>query len=254
MSVSTYLKDRASNAVLSTDEKASISRSIATLQSRIDNHFDTVKERFVFGSYTRDTILPRRMDSSSDIDLMVVFNDPYYQPQTYLDRLRRFVEASYSRSEIKQSSPTIVLELNHIKFELVPARDPGIGYEIPNGAGGWQITYPNGFNKTLTDANAANYYMLKPAIRLLKFWNAQNAYPFASFALEEGAANRAFAYCYSVADYLFFLIDQLSAYGGTQWRRERVERAQKIVREVRELERDGYPTLAEIEVKKLIPE
>lgn len=253
MTVSSYIRSRASNAVLSTDEEASISTSINTLVSRIDNHFDTVKERFVFGSYTRDTILLRRMDSGSDIDLIIVFDDPYYQPQTYLDRLRRFVEASYSRSEIKQSSPTIVLELNHIKFELVPVRDPGIGYEIPNGAGGWQITYPNGFNKSLRDKNSENYYMLKPAIRLLKFWNAENGYPFASFALEEGAVYRSYWGCYSVADYLFFLIDQL--YGGaTQWRRDKVERAKKIVAEVRDLEGLDCPILAEAEVKKLIPE
>jgi hypothetical protein len=61
------------------------------------------------------------MDEKSDIDYMVVFSDRDYQPQTYLDRLRRFTEYYYQKSEIKQSHPTIQLELNHIRFELVPA-------------------------------------------------------------------------------------------------------------------------------------
>jgi len=54
---------------------------------------------------------------------MVIFNiyDGQGKPQTYLDRLRELAEVKYSTSEISQSNPTIVLALNHIKFELVPA-------------------------------------------------------------------------------------------------------------------------------------
>lgn len=59
---------------------------------------------------TRNTILPRYMDSHSDVDYMVVFKDSGFRPQTYLERLRRFVERNYTRSQIKQSHPTIQLE------------------------------------------------------------------------------------------------------------------------------------------------
>ena len=123
MSVNTYLSDSASNLVLSTKEKESITTSINTLEIRLESYFGAnIEEKFKFGSYTRVTILPRKVDEESDVDYMVVFdNSNNYTPQTFLDRLKRFAETKYSTSEIYQLSPTIVLELNNIKFELVPA-------------------------------------------------------------------------------------------------------------------------------------
>ena len=72
MSVNTYLNDLASNLVLSNDENESIKKSITTLESRLFSWFGSdVIENFKFGSYTRGTILPRKVDSESDIDYMV---------------------------------------------------------------------------------------------------------------------------------------------------------------------------------------
>ena len=94
--------------------------------------------------------MPRKVDENSDVDYMIVFdNSNNYKPQTFLDRLKRFTEAKYSTSEIYQSSPTIVLELNKIKFELVPAYNSWGTYNIPDGNGGWMPTYPNDFNDKL---------------------------------------------------------------------------------------------------------
>ena len=256
MSVLSYLQTRASNAVLSSDERSSIATSISSLQGRIARHFgNDVSEHFRFGSFTRDTILPRKMDEQSDVDYMIVFKEGGYTPQTYLDRLRRFVELYYQRSEIYQSSPTIVLELNHIKFDLVPAlaRIWG-GYQIPNGQGGWQDTDPNDFNKTLEEANKNNLYLLKPTMRLAKFWNATNGYVFDSFSFEKWIMGQSYWLAANQRDYLFKIFDSLTTYNVTeQWRRDRIDRAKKIVEKVRELERDGMPYSAEAEVKKLIP-
>lgn len=197
MSVLSYLQTRASNAVLSTDENSSINTSISTLQSRLNSHFGTkLSEHFRFGSSTRGTILPRSMDEHSDIDYMTVFAEAGYAPQTYLDRLKKFVDAYYSTSEVYQSSPTIVLKLNHIKFELVPAlKGAWSGYQIPNGTTAWQSTDPNDFNAKLTQKNNEESYLIKPTIRLAKFWNAQNGYVFDSYGLEK----------WIVDQYFFFL-------------------------------------------------
>ena len=71
----------------------------------------------MFGSYIRGTILPRKADASSDIDIMVMFLNPNgYKPQTFLNRLKNFAEHYYSTSEIYQSNPTVVLELNHMRL------------------------------------------------------------------------------------------------------------------------------------------
>lgn len=257
MSVSTYLRQRASAAVLSTSEKASIATSIATLKIRLNAYFGAdLSEHFTFGSYTRDTILPRAMDRASDIDYMVVWKAGGYQPQTYLDRLKKFVEYYYSRSEISQSNPTIRLELNHIMFELVPAlrSASGYGYQIPSGTQAWQSTDPNDFNSTLAAKNASERYLLKPAIRLAKYWNAKNGYVYDSYLFERLIVGFVFWNCSSERDYLFTIFDKLSVPTGTLWQKNAVERAKRIVAEVRSLEASGYPATAEVEVKKLVPD
>jgi hypothetical protein len=256
MSVSTYLATRASNAVLSTTERNSVGTSISTLQTRLDSWFvDKLTTHFKFGSFTRDTILPRSMDTQSDIDYMVVFKEGGYQPQTYLDRLKKFVEARYQTSELYQSSPTIVLELNHIKFELVPALDAtfGTGYRIPRAAGGWQDTNPNDFNAKLTAKNVAEGHCLKPAIRLAKFWNANDGYVFNSYLLEKWIVDQQYWSCGNVRDYLFAIFENLALPTDAQWRKDKVQRAKDIVAQVKKYERDKMPVNAELEVKKLIP-
>ncbi|MGG5811660.1 SMODS domain-containing nucleotidyltransferase [Falsiroseomonas sp. CW058] len=257
MSVLSYLQNRASNAVLSSDERSSIATSTSTLQGKLLRHFPgELSEHFRFGSFTRDTILPRKMDEHSDIDYMIVFKEGGYTPQTYLDRLKRFVSTYYTTSEVYQSNPTIVLELNHIKFELVPAlkRQWSSGYQIPNGPGSWQDTDPNDFNQSLENANKNNSYLIKPTIRLAKFWNAENGYVFDSFSFERWIMNQSYWSSINQRDYLFAVFDNLNLYSvNEQWRRDRIERAKKIVAKVRELERDDMPHSAEAEIKKLIP-
>ena len=72
MTVNSYLTNRASNAILSTGEQDSINRSVATLQTRLNSYFSSkLNSHFRFGSSTRGTILPRRMDGHSDIDKKV---------------------------------------------------------------------------------------------------------------------------------------------------------------------------------------
>ena len=257
MSVITYLQGRASAAVLSSDEESSINTSISTIKSRLTSHFGSgVSEQFRFGSSTRGTILPRSMDEHSDIDYMVIFSDSSYTPQTYLDRLKRFAEIHYSTSDIKQSSPSVVLQLNHVKFDLVPAlKQQYAGYRIPNGPGAWQNTNPNDFNATLTAKNAAELYMIKPAIRLAKFWNAASGYIYDSYSLEKYIVQLSFFGVSNPRDYLFTVFDNLTlSYDQAQWRKDKLARAKEIVAKVRQLERDAMPYSAESEVKKLIPE
>lgn len=258
MSVITYLDTRASNAVLSSGEQSSINTSVNTLKSRLSTYFGSgLSDQFRFGSSTRGTILPRAMDEHSDIDYMVVFAERGYSPQTYLDRLKRFAENHYSRSDIKQSSPTIVLLLNHIRFDLVPALKEQYvpGYQIPNGATAWQSTNPNDFNASLVAKNNAELSKIKPAIRLLKYWNAQNGYVYDSFSLERWVITLSFSSALNLRDYLFTIFDNLTlGYDQSQWRKDKLARAKAIIAEVRRMERDDMPYSAEGEIKKLIPE
>ncbi|SDA23407.1 hypothetical protein SAMN05216315_12056 [Nitrosospira sp. Nsp18] len=255
MSVITYLEKRASNAILSGAEEISINRSIDTIKNRLDSYFGPeLSAHFRFGSSTRGTILPRSMDRQSDIDYMVVFNKGGYAPQTYLDRIKKFADFYYSSSEIKQSSPSIVLQLDHIRFDLVPALSNWpFGYRIPNGASAWRDTNPNDFNETLIAKNNVESFLIKPTIRLAKFWNMQRGAIFDSFLLEKHIVGIWFFLCNNQKDYLFKAIDSLDSYHNAQGKREEIERAKYIVAKVRQYERDGMPNSAEAEVKKLIP-
>lgn len=196
------------------------------------------------------------MDENSDIDYMVIFKDDGSKPQTYLNRLKRFVETYYSRSEIYQSSPTIVLELNHIKFEIVPAKEVWGQKYIPDGSGDWMATNPNDFNNTLTDKNKNNGNLIKPTIRLAKYWNAKNGYIYSSYLFEKRIVGFDFLWTrQNQRDFLFNVFDNISEYDVTaQSKKDKIKRAKEIVANVRKYEADNMPVTAEIEIKKLIPE
>lgn len=261
MTVNSYLTNLASRLVLSSAEKTSIHTSISTLSTRLNWHMGSeIQDKFQFGSSTRGTILPRAADEKSDIDYMVVFDTTYseYRPQTYLNKLRRFVEDRYSTSEVSQSHPTIILNLNHIRFELVPAvKDSWYGYKIPSPASDWSdwmATYPNDFNSKLTNANTSNNLQLKPLVRLIKHWNAQNGYPFSSYALEDYICNQTFYGCSQLKEYFydFWIFFSWSGYLPS-WVQNKVSTAQTRARNARDNENAGYSVTAEQLVEKIVP-
>lgn len=261
MSVLSYLDELASNAILNEKEEDSIITSIKTLQSRLDNYFgDEVKLHFKFGSSTRGTILPRKVDESSDIDYMVVFKDDSYKPQTYLNKLKNFAEHFYSRSEIYQDNPVIVLELNHIKFELVPALSTYIEgqYKIPDKANSytdWIFTEPNKFNKELTDKNQNNNCKIKPTIRLVKYWNANRGHIFYSYPLEKTIVNKFYFNCSNLKEYFFDYMLSMSEIGYTNQNTiDEIKRAKRIINQVKTYESINSTDMAEKEIKKLLPE
>ncbi len=263
MTVSTYLKSIAENAVLSSAEKDSIARSELALKQKLSAYFGMeIKEQFRFGSYDRGTMLPRSMDSQSDVDYMVVFDNTGLRPQTYLDRLRRFASEKYTRSEISQSHPVIQLELSNIRFELVPAIRTFIyGLSIPKKDGTeqhWMSTDPKDANARIIEKNAENNFLMKPLVRLVKYWNAHNDYVFESFDLEKQVVAYDFSYLglYPPTDLkecFFEFMKSRPELWQPQRQMERVQRAKKIIDETRRLEKSSQPIAAENEIKKLIP-
>jgi hypothetical protein len=268
MSANSYVTDLANRAIIRDMEKESIRRSIDTLASRLRQYFGSqISEQFQFGSYTRGTILPRCMDANSDVDYMVVFSTIGYRPQTYLDRLRRFVEHRYSRSEIEQSHPTIVLNLNHIRFELVPALSSwGIwgGYQIPGPASSyqeWVTTDPNGFNAQLTQANQRHRSLIKPLIRVVKYWNVRANKPFASYALEQWIVERPL-YMLGVmnesrlCEYVYETFDDMGwDWTMPQWKRDAIVRAKRLAKGAAEKEHLwGDAPEAERLLRRLFPD
>jgi len=260
MSVLSYLENLASFLNIAENEALSIDCSIDTLHGRLGNYFvnGELKEQFKFGSSVRSTMLPRNADSRSDVDYMIVFsNVSNCKPQTFIARLKRFAESSYSTSEVSQSSPTVVLALGHIKFDLVPSYRDWNSLYIPahrTSYTDWIPTDPLSFNNTVKQANKNNKFMLKPMIRLLKYWNANNDYIYESYLLEQKMAAASFPSCNNLKDYLFSAINNFDIWALPDHKRSKVERAMRIVINVRQYEQLGHLLSSETEIKKLLPE
>ena len=115
MSINRYLEETASKLIIKGNEKESIDVSLNTFKDRMRDYFSknesvNLKEIKVFGSYQRDTNLPQSVDYGTDVDIMLVMDNDGSTPQTYLDRVRRGVEAKYSTSQIRwQASGSLSL-------------------------------------------------------------------------------------------------------------------------------------------------
>jgi len=197
VSIDNYLRTLSYKFYLKKDEteKNKINRSVDTLLNNLDKEMGCfIHERFIFGSYERDTILPRSIDSKSDVDIMVVFNHSEYDrsPTTYRKWLKDFADKYYKNrygSTVKRSFPTVVIELNNIHYDLVPAKeDVGFVYGkalfIPDKNDGWQVTDPSDVSESITRANKKYNNIVKPIVRLLKAWNCTKDYPYDSYKLE----------------------------------------------------------------------
>lgn len=268
MSVNGYLTRLAMQAIVRSAEKESIKRSVAALRIHLRRHFGTdIGEQLIFGSFSRNTILPRHMDERSDVDYMVVFRNDSYRPQNYLDRLRRFAKHNYNRSQIAQSNPTIKLDLNHITFELVPALDAGwYRYQIPAPTADfmdWMSTDPNDFNDKLTRCNQDNGNKIKQLVRLIKYWNACNGYPFESYELEKMVVDHGYWHLHGLLfssttpqlkDFFYDFMGSLDAgWNASANRIARVARAKQLVADARTLENNNRPLAAERRIKQLLP-
>jgi len=170
-------------------ERNKINTSLTQLERVLRNKLN-LSEFKRFGSYTRNTILPRKYDRNSDVDLMVVFNGNF-SSGTYRKHILDTLTKAYPNSISKKDFPAIKLELNHIKFDIVPAikeRDywSGIQYYIPDNRNGWRKTTPNDVNQDLSDKNqSVGGNIIRQVIRLCKHWNANAGYPFSSYLMEK---------------------------------------------------------------------
>ncbi|MEI2406356.1 SMODS domain-containing nucleotidyltransferase [Niallia taxi] len=264
MSVNNYLSTLSSSLVLSSTENTNIRTSIANLSRNLNYYFNQgqLHTHFQFGSSTRGTILPRRVDSGSDVDYMVVFKNPRgFTPETLLKHLKDFMHTYYSRSEIYKDSPTMVLELNHIKFELVPAiQDDWGNFSIPSKQyilSRWMPTDPMGFNEKITRVNVYNNSRIKPLVRLMKYWNTNklDGY-FYSFELENMIVQR---YDYnrrgSLKEYVYDAFESMiPSYDDSQRFKDRLARAKEIINDVKWHEQRGYDLQAREKIKNLFPE
>jgi hypothetical protein len=259
MSLNSHLTDTASRLIITQSERDVIDNHLSSLKTKLDNYFasGTFSERFAFGSFARKTLMPRKADSRSDVDYMLVFNNTSNQPSTYLKWLKDFALAKYYSSEIYQSHPTIVLELSRIKIELVPAiKSSWDDYQIPaptNDYQTWLTTHPSAFNSKLSSKNTQEKGLIRPLVRIMKYWNASNGWVYSSYVLEGLIADHWFYYCDNLWDYFSSFVSSLSTYGLSSTKSDKIDKLKKIVAEAKSLAAQGYPISAEDKLKEVIP-
>ena len=119
----------------------------------------------------------------------------------------------------------------------------------------WAPTSPNEFNKLLVEKNKSNDNLIKPLVRLLKYWNACNQYPFESFKLENLVVDH-----WTFSTWLFnpclwkrFRDFMARMIADTNRQRCAIERANNIISEVRNLELQGQIDPAERKLRRLLP-
>ena len=234
LSIDTYLRSLAASYYLKNDseEVRKINLSIANLNANLDKELGIlIKRKFIFGSYDRDTILPRKYDSKSDIDIMVIFNHTDYErtPETYRAWLKNFADKYYKDrygSEVVKSFPTVTIRLNNINYDLVPAKEESLYYistiYIP-GKDGWRSTDPSDVKQKLIAANTSYNQVVRPLIRIMKAWNCNNGYPYDSYLLELQITGMNF-YGDNVQSGLFYIGRVLSAtYSDPQTKKDKLQ-------------------------------
>ncbi|GCC53253.1 nucleotidyltransferase [Chryseotalea sanaruensis] len=234
-------------------ERENIETRIANFKVSIKDYFtNNVKDILLFGSFKRDTILPRKFDEDSDIDILIIFNQSQieFTPETYRNQLRRFAEERYFTSTVIKSHPSVVLEMSSIKFDLVPCIVNSTfwssSFQIPSKSGSWMETDPKGFNEKLTQANNSYNSIVKPIIRLLKRWNAFNDYPYESFYLEQLIADMNFGGDNYQTGFLY-AIDKLSEYGLPEYQKKKVYTLKNNANWIQEyLKRDNQDKATEV--------
>jgi hypothetical protein len=173
-----------------------------------------------------------------------------------MNRLKKFAEDKYSRSEIYQSSPTVVLELNHIKFELAPAYSSLGTLYIPAPASDysqWIITNPNTLKDVLNEKNKNNQYLIRKLVRLIKYWNVNNGKVYSSYELEKYIIEKSYWLCSNLKEYFYVAVEGLYSWNLPQYKADKVNRLKDIIAKTKEYERDDMPYTAESEIKKAIP-
>jgi predicted nucleotidyltransferase len=180
-------------------ERERIESSLEQLKKVLKNKLAGVKEILLFGSYTRNTILPRKYDPESDVDLLVVFKTDVgvKTPGTYRKNILDTLVNSYPLSDVKKDFPTVKLELNHIMFDIVPGYSKEFWYQktyyIPSANDSWRTTIPNDINDKLSSKNQ-NYgnNIVRNVIRLCKHWNSSVGRVFDSYEMEKWIVERYF--------------------------------------------------------------
>lgn len=260
--ISAYLEGLCRKLKLPKDEKEKIEASVKVIRDKLISEFfdDGLKDVRVFGSFDRGTLLSRKVDESTDVDILVIFDKKKFEAQTYLTKLKKFAQTNYPRSDSYQDHPTIVVELNHITFELVPCiytPEDFWDYEcfkIPKRDGDsidWIETKPDHYKNKIQGYSDTKEILIK-LLLLFKYWNLVNDFPYSTFQVERFVMS-----CYDSDEDLLYnfynVIDNLNYSNGDEQNKIN-KQAKEHIRIIKLLIENNREEYAEMELNILLPE
>ena len=71
--------------------------------------------------------------------------------------------------------------------------------------------------------------------------------------MEKYIINQPYWLCNNLKDFFYTVVEGLNSWGLPSYKATKLERLKTIVTETKRLESNGYITLAEVEIKKVIP-
>ncbi len=173
---------------LTPEQQARASSSQEHLRSILDGKFMLDRKPVLIGSYARHT----QIRTERDIDLLVVLaDDPHWKTYQYRSAslvrdLRKMIKKSYPKTKLSHDEVAVVMEMDVLNFDVVPAFASADYFVVPNGDRGWQATNPLHHIELMQERNKKDA-RLKPLVKILKYWNKRNDSRFRSLHLEMAA-------------------------------------------------------------------
>lgn len=255
MDTNTYLTKLDKSLILEKEQKEKIDKSIGFIKQKLWGIFqDRLAEVKVFGSYVKDTFITE--DNDSDVDILVVFKNKDFQPQTYLNQIKAFAADHYSRSNIYPDHPTIAIEMEHVKFEIVPAiyvSNDEVRIPAPRTKDlRWITSSPTRIQNKVNEKDKNNNGLIKPLIRIFKYWNYINNKPFSSFELEKYLVNKTYD-CKELKDYFYSAAYSLADIAVTAEQKQFYDTVKERRRRLSVLERNNLSEYIETELTTFLP-
>ena len=259
--INLYLATLAKKLSVTKEEREKIDTSINYLKGKVWERFqDRLDKVEVFGSYDRDTSLSPSIDQNADVDILVIFKTNDYQPNTFLNHLNEFAKNLYQRSDVSPDHPAITIELNHVKFELVPAywevntfSDDDLMIPAPrNKEIKWIETEPQKLKEDLERKNNRENQMITPLVILVKYLNYLHGKPYDSYIIEQFAISRSYPDS-GLKNYLYEIINDMTTNSQTEAQVAFVNELKLRRKNLLNLEKSGLTDYIEQELAKFLP-
>lgn len=170
---------------LTQDQQAKLSTSQEYLRSILAGKFTLERTPTLIGSYARHT----QIRQDRDIDLLLVLaDDPHWKQYekrsgALVRDLRRAIKSTYPKTKSNDAGVAVVMDMEVVNFDVVPAFLSADHFVIPDGDDSWQTTNPI-HHIELMEARGKKDSRLKPLVKVMKFWNLRRGSWLQSLHLE----------------------------------------------------------------------